>query len=59
VEAARAGEQGKGFAVVAGEVRSLSQRSSVAARDIRDLIEEALKISTKASCMRHGDNEDE
>ncbi|KIU35297.1 methyl-accepting chemotaxis protein [Atlantibacter hermannii] len=41
VEAARAGEQGKGFAVVAGEVRSLSQRSSVAARDIRTLIEEA------------------
>lgn len=42
VEAARAGEQGKGFAVVAGEVRSLSQRSSSAARDIRDLIEEAI-----------------
>ena len=47
VEAARAGEQGKGFAVVAGEVRSLSQRSSVAARDIRDLIEEALKNINK------------
>ncbi|QDY44152.1 methyl-accepting chemotaxis protein [Candidatus Pantoea soli] len=43
VEAARAGEQGKGFAVVAGEVRSLSQRSSVAAQDIRGLIEEAIK----------------
>lgn len=43
VEAARAGEQGKGFAVVAGEVRSLSQRSSVAARDIRTLIEEAIE----------------
>lgn len=43
VEAARAGEQGKGFAVVAGEVRSLSQRSSVAARDIRGLIEEAIQ----------------
>lgn len=43
VEAARAGEQGKGFAVVAGEVRSLSQRSSSAARDIRHLIEEAIK----------------
>lgn len=47
VEAARAGEQGKGFAVVAGEVRSLSQRSSVAARDIRDLIEEAIKNVSK------------
>lgn len=43
VEAARAGEQGKGFAVVAGEVRSLSQRSSVAAQDIRGLIEEAIR----------------
>jgi len=43
VEAARAGEQGKGFAVVAGEVRSLSQRSSVAAGDIRTLIEEAIQ----------------
>ncbi|WP_313017570.1 methyl-accepting chemotaxis protein, partial [Atlantibacter hermannii] len=36
-------EQGKGFAVVAGEVRSLSQRSSVAAGDIRTLIEEAIQ----------------
>jgi len=43
VEAARAGEQGKGFAVVAGEVRSLSQRSSVAAQDIRGLIEVAIQ----------------
>jgi methyl-accepting chemotaxis protein len=55
VEAARAGEAGRGFAVVASEVRSLAQRSSQAAKDIKDLItssseqvEEGVELVNKA-----------
>lgn len=41
VEAARAGEAGRGFAVVASEVRSLAQRASSSAREIKSLISQS------------------
>jgi methyl-accepting chemotaxis protein len=43
VEAARAGDQGRGFAVVADEVRKLASRSAVAAKEIKELIDDSCK----------------
>jgi methyl-accepting chemotaxis protein len=48
VEAARAGDAGRGFAVVAAEVRTLAQRSTVAAKEIKAL------VSASANHVGHG-----
>ncbi|MEX3982992.1 methyl-accepting chemotaxis protein [Paraburkholderia sp. EG287A] len=51
VEAARAGEEGRGFAVVAGEVRSLAQRSSAAAKEIKGLIDTSVERVQAGSAL--------
>ncbi|MES2118653.1 MAG: methyl-accepting chemotaxis protein [Pseudomonadota bacterium] len=51
VEAARAGDQGRGFAVVATEVRNLAQRSAGAARQIKALIDDAVRQAEQGNSL--------
>ncbi|TDJ05454.1 MAG: hypothetical protein E2O68_06405 [Deltaproteobacteria bacterium] len=51
VEAARAGEQGKGFGVVASSIRELSGKTSESAKEISELISEAIKKSKSGSIV--------
>ncbi len=58
IEAARAGEQGRGFAVVADEVRKLAERSSMATKEIADLITGIQKgVGEAVKAMAEGDKE--
>ncbi len=54
VEAARAGEHGRGFAVVAGEVRTLARRSTMASKEIRQLVGASLEQVEQGGCAVQG-----
>jgi methyl-accepting chemotaxis protein-1 (serine sensor receptor) len=51
VEAARAGPQGRGFAVVAGEVRSLAQHATDAAKEIGVLIADSVAATADGAAL--------
>ena len=48
IEAAKAGEMGKGFAVVAQEIRNLAEQSKDSTRQVRGILAEVQKATSKA-----------
>lgn len=58
IEAARAGEHGRGFAVVADEVRKLAERTTIATKEIADMISKIQNDSISAvEAIQKGDQE--
>jgi len=55
IEAARAGEQGRGFAVVADEVRKLAERTTLATKEVAQMVERIQSgTKTAVTAMQSG-----